>query len=58
MPFDIINEFLSIDSLAEDYGEYYMDDYEDLMYSPCTIYTLSKLGIEYTNNTILGENQR
>lgn len=57
MPFDIINEFMFIDSLAEDYGEIYLEDYEDIMYSPCTSYSLSKLGIEYYEKQSLEKTQ-
>ena len=57
MPFDMVNEFMFIDSLAEDYGEIYLEDYEDIMYSPCTSYSLSKLGREYYEKHSLEKNQ-
>lgn len=57
MPFDMVNEFMFIDSLAEDYGEIYLEDYEDIMYSPCTSYSLSKLGREYYEKHSLEKKQ-
>ena len=49
MPFDMINEFMFIDSLVEDFEELNYEDYSDITFSPCTSYQLSRLGKKYFN---------
>lgn len=47
IPFNFKDEFRFIDSIVEDFDELYSEDYDDIIYSPCTSYHLSALGEKF-----------